>query len=80
METSEGYATSADGVRLYFMKIGDGPPKLALPNGFHLLDDFRALARHRTIVCYDVRNRGRSDTVSEDAKLERGVLNDVDGP
>ncbi len=52
----------ADGVRLYYETLGTGP-EVVLPNGFHLLDDFRHLADRRTLIFYDVRNRGRSDSV-----------------
>src|SRR5262249_42907565 len=55
-----------------------GPQVVVLPNGFHLLDDFSCLADGRTLVFYDVRNRGRSDTVTDPSLLARGIHNDVD--
>jgi proline iminopeptidase len=78
MLPAEGYITTDDGLRLWFQTAGSGPQVVVLPNGFHLLDDFRCLAPGRTLVFYDVRNRGRSDTVTDPAKLERGIHNDVD--
>jgi pimeloyl-ACP methyl ester carboxylesterase len=66
-----------DGVRLFYQQAGNGPSVL-LPNGFHLFDDFQRLAASRALIFYDVRNRGRSDTVSDGAKLTRGILQDVD--
>ena len=75
---AEGYVKTDDGLRLWFQTVGSGPQVVVLPNGFHLLEDFSCLAPGRTLVFYDVRNRGRSDTVSDPALLERGIHNDVD--
>ena len=76
--SSEGYIAADEGVRLYFEKLGAGEPAVVIPNGFCYLDDFRFLSRTHTLIVYDVRNRGRSDSVSEPGKLSRGVLNDID--
>lgn len=78
MQSSDGHVAGADGVRLYYRQAGAGPKTLVIPNGMHLLDDFRPLAQQRTIVCYDLRNRGLSDAIGDDSKLTRGILNDVD--
>ena len=45
--------------------------------GWYFVDDFKQLADGRTLVVYDPRNRGRSDTVSDRARLEGGIMNDV---
>jgi proline iminopeptidase len=42
-----------------------------------MFDDFKHLAKHRTVIFYDLRNRGRSDAVTEASKLSGGVHNDV---
>jgi len=73
-----GYLTTGDGVRLFFQRVGDGPKVVLIPNGFHLLDDFQSLSHGRTLIYYDLRNRGWSDHVSDPAKLAGGVHNDVD--
>jgi proline iminopeptidase len=78
MLPADGYITTADGLCLWFQTVGSGPQVVVLPNGLHLLDDFRCLAPDRTLVFYDVRNRGRSETVMDPAKLARGIHNDVD--
>jgi proline iminopeptidase len=78
VSASEGYATIGTGIRLYFRKMGGGPQTIVIPNGFHLIEDLGHLGQHRTLIVYDVRNRGRSDTVSDRKELERGILNDVD--
>ena len=78
MQAGEGYITLEDGARLYFEKLGTGPKAVIIPNGFCFLEDFRRLAEWRTLIFYDVRNRGRSDTVAEPAMLARGIQQDVD--
>ncbi|MBZ5607907.1 MAG: alpha/beta hydrolase [Acidobacteriia bacterium] len=74
---SDGYITMPDGVRLFYRKTGSGPQVL-LPNGFHLFDDFQRFAARRTLIFYDVRNRGQSDSVTDPSKLANGILQDAD--
>lgn len=78
MRTSDGFVPLEDGIRLYFETFGDGSPVALVPNGLFLLPDFQRLAAGRTMIFYDVRNRGRSDAVSDPAKLARGIDQDVD--
>jgi proline iminopeptidase len=72
-----GYVTTDDGVRLFFQTVGDGPQKILVPNGLHVVDDFEPLANGRTLILYDVRNRGRSDAVDA-SQWARGIQHDVD--
>ncbi len=67
-----------DGVRLYYEKLGTGSRTVLVPNGLYLMTDFQFLADDATVVFYDVRNRGRSDTVTDPSKLARGIEQDVD--
>jgi pimeloyl-ACP methyl ester carboxylesterase len=76
MKTVDGYVTAEDGVRLFYRQIGDGPPVI-LPNGMHLLEDSERLAASRTLIFYDVRNRGLSDPVTGAVTLKRGILQDA---
>jgi len=78
MPWSEGYLTTDDGVRLYFRSIGGGSRAVVFANGIYLADDFARLADGWRLIFYDVRNRGKSDAVSDAAKLQRGIHNDVD--
>jgi len=78
MFSNEGFLTTRDGLRLYFRVRGDGPDVVLIPNGIGLAADFEPLASGRTLIFYDVRNRGRSECATDPAVLERGILNDVD--
>jgi proline iminopeptidase len=78
MLPDEGYLKSDDGVRLFYRKLGTGAETVIVPNGMYLIEDFTRFANGRTLVVYDVRNRGRSETVDDAPKLARGILNDVD--
>jgi proline iminopeptidase len=75
---NEGIVRVDEGIDLYYRCAGAGPSLTLVPNGLHLERDFQPLAKGRRIVFYDVRNRGRSSTVTHEAKLTRGVHNDVD--
>src|SRR5579871_2991292 len=77
MPSPHGHIETPDGIRLYYQTLGSAPNTVILPNGFHLLDDFQHLASHHTLVFYDPRNRGRSGTITEPAKLTDGIHNDV---
>jgi proline iminopeptidase len=78
MLPTKEYVTTADGVRLFAQKLGNGPQTVVIPNGFYLFDDFKHLAEDRTLIFFDFRNRGRSDSVSDSEKLKRGIHHDVD--
>jgi proline iminopeptidase len=74
----DGYAQTADGLRLCYRAVGSGGRIVLVPNGFHMLDAFGPLARARTIVFYDVRSRGLSDAATNDTQRARGIHHDVD--
>ena len=73
MQTTEGFVTAVDGVRLFYQTVGRGPSVVVVPNGTYLAEDIAALGRDRLVVFFDPRNRGRSET------SERGgILQDVE--
>jgi proline iminopeptidase len=75
----QGYVTTPDGVRLFYRKLGSGGGGTAvvLPGDLFLFDDFRRLAGPgRTLLFYDMRNRGRSDAVRDSMTLT--IRQDVD--
>lgn len=77
-ERREGLVTVEDGVELWFTVRGDGPQTVVVPNGMYWLEDLLPLAGGRRLIVCDLRNRGRSSTIADPAKLARGVWNDVD--
>jgi pimeloyl-ACP methyl ester carboxylesterase len=70
------------GIRAFSRRLGAAGPgaqrALLIPNGIATLDDFVPLARGRTLIAMDLRNRGLSDAVSDPALLAAGIRNDVD--
>jgi proline iminopeptidase len=78
MLPTQDYVTTADGVRLFVQKLGSGPQTVVILNGFYLFDDYKHLAADRTLIFLDLRNRGRSDSVSDGEKLKRGIHHNVD--
>jgi proline iminopeptidase len=77
MPATEGYLTTTDGIRLFHQKLGTGGNTVVVPNATYMFDDFKYLAEDRTVVFYDLRNRGRSDAVTDASKLKGGIHNDV---
>ena len=78
---TDGYITTNDGVRLYFECIGAGERLLLIPNGPPFLDQLQSLAATRRVVAFDARNRGRSDRVTDEARLARELdleVEDID--
>jgi len=74
----KGYVTTDDGVKLYYQKTGVSSSTVIIPYGLFLFEDFKCLAADHTLIFYDMRNRGRSDKVTESKKLSRGIHHDVE--
>ena len=66
---AEGFLTTPDGTRLYYRKAGDSPKTVILPGRLFAFDDFAWLGEDYTLISYDMRNRGRSDLVTDDAAI-----------
>jgi proline iminopeptidase len=58
--------------------VGDGPQAVIIPNGMHLIPDFERFASCRTVLFYDLRNRGLSDTITDESRIAHGIHHDVD--
>jgi pimeloyl-ACP methyl ester carboxylesterase len=71
-----GYLTTSDGVRLYYAKVGSGSTTVILPGRLFVFPEFQELAKGRTLIFYDMRNRGRSDAVTEISEIS--LQHDVD--
>ena len=73
----EGYIDVDPGVRIFYQKEGNGPQVTIIPAGYWLYDDFKHLVNSdRTLVFYDMRNRGRSDYVKDTLLIT--IQKDVD--
>jgi proline iminopeptidase len=60
-----GWMAGADGVRLYYERIGSGPRTIIVPGRLFLARDLAPLAERHTVILYDMRNRGRSSRVDD---------------
>jgi pimeloyl-ACP methyl ester carboxylesterase len=78
MLIDEGCLAAIDGTRLFFQKVGNGPHTVIVPNGIYMLEDFARLADGRTLIFYDVRNRGRSDLVMDGDRIQGDIHQDVE--
>jgi pimeloyl-ACP methyl ester carboxylesterase len=63
LPATEGFATTPDGVRLYYRSVGSGPETVIAPFALFHQQALDTLAVERRIVTYDPRGRGRSDSV-----------------
>jgi pimeloyl-ACP methyl ester carboxylesterase len=69
-EARTGMVETAPGIRLHYEKIGDGPQLVIVPGGFLHDSGIRSLARPgRTLILYDMRNRGASSRVERDDQI-----------
>lgn len=73
--TANGYVDTSPGVSIYFERYGTGPNVVMVP-GRLFMPEFAALARRdRTLIQYDMRNRGLSKRVEDLSQLT--ILGDV---
>jgi len=75
-KAESGYIPTHDGSRLFYRKLGSGPQTVIIPGGFLFGSAFDGLAgKQRTIIFYDMRDRGASDRIEDAALLT--MENDV---
>ena len=73
--TATGYLETAPGVSVYYERYGTGPDLILIP-GRLFMPDFAALARpDRTLIQYDMRNRGMSKKVEDTSLIS--IMGDV---
>lgn len=63
------------GLQLYYRVVGDGPQTVVVPAGFFLENVLDELAEDRTLIFYDMRDRGRSDAVQDRSRI--GIQEDL---
>jgi len=76
--SNEGYLIAADGARLFYNVKGIGSQVVIVPNAIYMEQDVAWLSDTHKVVFYDLRNRGRSATLTDRSQLERGIHHDVD--
>ncbi|MGE3465346.1 MAG: alpha/beta fold hydrolase [Pyrinomonadaceae bacterium] len=64
-----GFIQVDDNARIFYERVGTGKQAVVVPLHMLMYEDFKHLARGRTFIFYDVRNRGRSDSISDAPKL-----------
>jgi len=69
LSVETGYIISKDGVRLFFAKVGSGSNTAIMPGRLFAFRDFQSLAKGRTLIFYDMRNRGRSDQITDASRI-----------
>src|SRR5262249_14959666 len=69
MADPEGYVTAEDGARLFYRMRGEGSDVLVVPNAAWVEPCLEPLVRHRRVVFYDLRSRGRSDSIDDPKRL-----------
>ena len=73
---SEGHFTGADGVRLFYRKVGTGKKLIVLLHGGPgsnmnaVWPDLEPLAKRHTVLMYDQRGGGRSENIKDPGKLK----------
>jgi|GEM_PF-4001712 len=76
LPVEDGFITAADGARLYYRRVGRGRPVAIYLHGgpggtmYNGGCEMAPLARDHPLILYDQRGGGRSETVSEAARLE----------
>ncbi len=68
-KSEKGFITVDKDTRIFYEKIGTGKQAVVIPLHLYLFDDFKHLAKNRTLIFYDVRNRGQSDRVADESKI-----------
>lgn len=63
-QSEKGFA-DINGTRLFYEKVGRGEKTVVAPLHLYLFEDFKHLAKGKTFIFYDVRNRGRSDAMHD---------------
>jgi pimeloyl-ACP methyl ester carboxylesterase len=63
-QQGKGFA-EINGTRLFYEKVGNGEQTVIVPLHLFMFEDFKHLAKGKTFIFYDVRNRGRSAAMQD---------------
>lgn len=79
LTTESGYLTTPDGVRLFYTRIGNAAPVAVLLHGGPgsninaVWPDLEPLGRGQTVLMYDQRGGGRSQIITDPARLSAAL-------
>lgn len=82
LKTSEGYAPTSDGVRLFYRLVGSGPDTVIVIHGGpgftmnYFLEDLSPLSKNHALLFYDQRGSGRSTLVSDSVSLNAQLFSE----
>jgi proline iminopeptidase len=66
----DGYIPTESGLRLFYRRVGEGPDVIVVPSGSWVDADFEPLfSPARTLLFFDTRGRGASDTVVDPSQI-----------
>jgi pimeloyl-ACP methyl ester carboxylesterase len=71
-----GWITTAPGVSIYYEKYGSGAQAVLIPNRLFMPEMRELRGADRTLVLYDMRNRGKSGRVADSSRIT--IMHDVD--
>jgi pimeloyl-ACP methyl ester carboxylesterase len=75
-QPATGYVETGDGVNLFYEVLGNGGKTVIIPGHLFAAPYLSGLSEHFTVILYDMRNRGRSDRVSDTKAIT--IQKDVD--
>ena len=71
--SEDGYIPTRSGLRLHYKKLGEGPDIVVMPTESWFSADCGPLVKpHRTLIFFDTRGWGASDTVTDSSQAEAG--------
>jgi proline iminopeptidase len=69
-QIEEGRFKTPDGIELFYQKVGSGKQVVIIPAGLFTFDGLKPLASgERTVIFYDMRNRGCSQQITDMDKI-----------
>lgn len=69
-QLESGTVETESGIRLFYERLGNGPEYVIVPGRFLFNGDVAKLAHpSRSLIFYDMRNRGRSSAVADDDQI-----------
>ena len=78
MSAVEQFVAVDDGTRFFVRRVGDSGDAVVLPNGLYYFDHLRSMVGHGSVLAYDLRHRGHTQSREASGAATRGVEQDVE--